>query len=78
MIQAVDDYLDKVNHLDLSGRPDDFAAAYRTYLASWHTFAESLAGIGDTAEAAGAIDRHWIDRHWKDVLAVARKYRAVE
>jgi hypothetical protein len=69
---AVANYLAIVEALDLSRCPDEFAEAYRHYLASWQRFADVLAD--PRADAKGEE----IDKRWGEVLEAARRYGAVK
>src|SRR5262249_29132106 len=72
--RAVAVYLDVVSVLHLSACTDDFAAAFRDYLASWRKFADLMADPRtDTKPEAEEIDRRW-----ETVLVLARSHRAVK
>jgi hypothetical protein len=73
-VEAVAAYLDVMTALHLSDCPADFAESFRTYLASWRTFADKLANPkADTKPETAEIDRRW-----EVVVAAGRQYGAVK
>jgi hypothetical protein len=58
----------------LSAFADDFAEAFRAYLASWRKFADVLANPRTNTKPEATE----IDRRWDAVLATARSHQAVK
>jgi hypothetical protein len=73
MRAEVNNYLERVQRLDLSSCPNTFAGNYRGYLLAWQLFAKALDENEEMAEPTALIDRRW-----NDVVEVARRFRAVE